>query len=528
MPRLQSPIARVRGMMCGEGGFSCGEGGLPCGEGGAVTVPFDLKSPVTAREAPPPAYEAITHGSAQRVSLAYARGEKGALGLVAAMGEGGAIDEKRWVEDEGGGATESAPSAPLDEAAMASAPSASFDEAAPPRAAVHGVPPEVLVDVFAATAALRRESPSSTSTPLLLSHVCRRWRDIALSAPELWTCIDIALSTINSHTLNGALETLALHQACSGTRALDVRLDIHDVLAQDAARLLAAQLRLLLSRVRLLEAPATLLPHLGAVVAPALERLHITGRALPDLPDPTIAAPRLHTVHTAAPACAALPWARLTALRCTGAPTLAAAQDLVAACAALRALTLDAPCAGGQDVWRARATLPAGLRTLALRCWPARARNARMLRSVLASCVFPDGLEALDIGPTDAGAGGHSENDSRMLFGKREVSGNVPWAPHAWSSLVRRSRWAPGLRSLTLRHVAIRPSELCAVLGDLPGLRTLAVWLPVEERWASGELVPHEDPFDDSVLRCLRDMPDLRSVEVEGRCIQRAPSCLRS
>ncbi|KAK7031599.1 ABC protein [Favolaschia claudopus] len=55
------------------------------------------------------------------------------------------------------------------------------------------LPPELLGDIFSWTFSPLAESwgrhESMADTPWVLSHVCRRWRDICLSTPSLWACI---------------------------------------------------------------------------------------------------------------------------------------------------------------------------------------------------------------------------------------------------------------------------------------------------------------------------------------------------
>ncbi|KAJ7437597.1 hypothetical protein B0H11DRAFT_1885146 [Mycena galericulata] len=42
-------------------------------------------------------------------------------------------------------------------------------------------------------------SPSSRNSPLFLGHICRKWREIALSTPWLWTVINLHLGDVATH-----------------------------------------------------------------------------------------------------------------------------------------------------------------------------------------------------------------------------------------------------------------------------------------------------------------------------------------
>ncbi|KAJ7435771.1 hypothetical protein B0H11DRAFT_1755680, partial [Mycena galericulata] len=42
-------------------------------------------------------------------------------------------------------------------------------------------------------------SPSSIQSPLFLGHICRKWRDISLSTPSLWTSITLLLGNVTAH-----------------------------------------------------------------------------------------------------------------------------------------------------------------------------------------------------------------------------------------------------------------------------------------------------------------------------------------
>ncbi|KAJ7844769.1 hypothetical protein B0H14DRAFT_2358444 [Mycena olivaceomarginata] len=71
------------------------------------------------------------------------------------------------------------------------------------------LPQDVMAEIFVAALPLDRNAiMSSAESPLLLCHVCRTWRAIALSTPRLWASLHVvvpknisALSRINGATL---------------------------------------------------------------------------------------------------------------------------------------------------------------------------------------------------------------------------------------------------------------------------------------------------------------------------------------
>ncbi|KAJ7861850.1 hypothetical protein B0H14DRAFT_2505878 [Mycena olivaceomarginata] len=93
------------------------------------------------------------------------------------------------------------------------------------------LPPEITVNIFrlCLLAPIAAESdldfatpprPSSREAPLLLAQICRRWRDICLDTPEMWTSIN------SSH--NGSIELLELWLSRTRNRSLIISLLIMD------------------------------------------------------------------------------------------------------------------------------------------------------------------------------------------------------------------------------------------------------------------------------------------------------------
>ncbi|KAJ7845575.1 hypothetical protein B0H13DRAFT_2095143, partial [Mycena leptocephala] len=58
------------------------------------------------------------------------------------------------------------------------------------------LPPEILAEIFIHCLPTVQEfvTPDLTTTPLILCGICRRWRDVALSTPKLWTSLHVQFS----------------------------------------------------------------------------------------------------------------------------------------------------------------------------------------------------------------------------------------------------------------------------------------------------------------------------------------------
>ncbi|KAJ7659164.1 hypothetical protein DFH06DRAFT_437322 [Mycena polygramma] len=63
------------------------------------------------------------------------------------------------------------------------------------------LPNEIISEIFLHTVEPTRAGgvPSSTDGPLLVAQICRRWRDIALSTPRLWSNISLDLENIPAY-----------------------------------------------------------------------------------------------------------------------------------------------------------------------------------------------------------------------------------------------------------------------------------------------------------------------------------------
>ncbi|EIW78525.1 hypothetical protein CONPUDRAFT_145722 [Coniophora puteana RWD-64-598 SS2] len=64
-------------------------------------------------------------------------------------------------------------------------------------ASISNLPPEILAEVFTHTLApCPYVEPSVSCSPIVLVRVCRRWRDVALATPRLWSSLHVSLSKV--------------------------------------------------------------------------------------------------------------------------------------------------------------------------------------------------------------------------------------------------------------------------------------------------------------------------------------------
>lgn len=83
------------------------------------------------------------------------------------------------------------------------------------------MPPEVLEEIFWQCLPERRYPTTSfREAPLLLTHVCRQWRDVAISSPRLWSSIYISWTDggagrdIYNRSSGPTLESQIIHRRC--------------------------------------------------------------------------------------------------------------------------------------------------------------------------------------------------------------------------------------------------------------------------------------------------------------------------
>ncbi|KAJ7162903.1 hypothetical protein C8R46DRAFT_999281 [Mycena filopes] len=100
------------------------------------------------------------------------------------------------------------------------------------------LPPEIVSEIFASFLPSYPEIPPQFGllSPLFLCQICRRWRAIAISTPDLWRAIPLGVSDVSSQeklNADAQLEIADTWLARSATRPLSIRLissipDSHD------------------------------------------------------------------------------------------------------------------------------------------------------------------------------------------------------------------------------------------------------------------------------------------------------------
>ncbi|KAJ7149545.1 hypothetical protein C8R46DRAFT_1198600 [Mycena filopes] len=89
------------------------------------------------------------------------------------------------------------------------------------------LPPEIVSEIFVSFLPSYPEPPPKTGllSPYLLCQICRQWRAIAASTPDLWRAIPLNLSRASSQAFAAAqIELADTWLARSGTRPLSIRL----------------------------------------------------------------------------------------------------------------------------------------------------------------------------------------------------------------------------------------------------------------------------------------------------------------
>ncbi|KAF9267236.1 hypothetical protein L218DRAFT_985255 [Marasmius fiardii PR-910] len=100
---------------------------------------------------------------------------------------------------------------------------------------VHKLPVEVLAEIFAIACSLSSEDGRSLTIkdgfpgtanvfPIILSHVCSRWRDIVPGCPKLWASISVALR--DDYYSRRAHQLIEIFLAKSGSCSLDLKADV--------------------------------------------------------------------------------------------------------------------------------------------------------------------------------------------------------------------------------------------------------------------------------------------------------------
>ncbi|KAJ6511899.1 hypothetical protein C8R47DRAFT_671884, partial [Mycena vitilis] len=205
-------------------------------------------------------------------------------------------------------------------------------------APILNLPPELVCEIFERCLPPPHTLPSARDAPLLLGHVCRRWRGIALSLPTLWNSINVA-AVLAKHPRPGVLASLDTWLERAGGAALSVSI----VLGPENYRTMLDEMRLGIARsavfrtlrhsshrwreleiVRRLEEYPALLHREDPWNLPQLVKLTLlltpSGRHPSAFPPNMLSnlmdAPLLREVHLMgfAPTNLLLPWAQLTAV----------------------------------------------------------------------------------------------------------------------------------------------------------------------------------------------------------------------
>ncbi|KAJ6578044.1 hypothetical protein B0H19DRAFT_574230 [Mycena capillaripes] len=176
------------------------------------------------------------------------------------------------------------------------------------------LPNEVVSEIFIQFLPAYPHFPPLTGmfSPTLLTHICRRWREIALGTPALWKAIgsyDHAKPQMISHLFNTWLGRsrscpLSIEYHCTGFARIDT--GVFEALVPHCARWEHLKLQVSASLLRQMKGPMPLLRH-----------LHLIYTVSPANPVDVAAAcdmPLLRTIVLCYAAGVILPWAQLTSL----------------------------------------------------------------------------------------------------------------------------------------------------------------------------------------------------------------------
>lgn len=96
-------------------------------------------------------------------------------------------------------------------------------------APIRQLPTEILLEIFLIASPSTVSITATAGFPWKLGHVCGRWRDVVLSAPKLWSCVDLGFPDKKISNRRGvkACNVLRLCLARSGQHPLSIRLCAH-------------------------------------------------------------------------------------------------------------------------------------------------------------------------------------------------------------------------------------------------------------------------------------------------------------
>ena len=116
---------------------------------------------------------------------------------------------------------------PIAEGKMENADTLSYPSSSAPRRVFNIV--ELLEEIFMYRVLDDRQIPSPGGAPLLLAHVNRQWRSVALNSPKLWSRLHLVFDEricSNQQLLEGYLSVLSFWMAQSRPLPIDLHIDV--------------------------------------------------------------------------------------------------------------------------------------------------------------------------------------------------------------------------------------------------------------------------------------------------------------
>ncbi|KAI5822919.1 hypothetical protein K523DRAFT_377056 [Schizophyllum commune Tattone D] len=366
---------------------------------------------------------------------------------------------------------------------------------------LRSLPLEVLQHIFRFTLPTAHNALlSPDEPPILLTRVCRAWREVALSTPELWASFHVVCTPFDTDMSEQARQVVELRLravetwlARSGTWPLDISIHAEYLPVSGNASTVTSVLRTVLSHSRrwrdlavvaTMEEMAELLPlrldlpqlrsfafcELGQSVHPdTVERsqpLFLSGAR--NLQHVTL----LYRRSDQLKALRVLPLQNMVSLHLCARYSIVALHDglqhLVGACVHLQHLRLKLISSGREDfvgpevaqtTYRGSPTVLPDLATLDLSCYPAIAKalfdrvSAPSLSSLslsLIGCVFRDGPESTALARFLRRSGVPVRKLCITTYEEDILHECLPYLPHLEELVINRraNGWTPGLSAL--------------------------------------------------------------------------------